>query len=129
MASSYYKPCKELDACMKVDQYWHSKEFDKWFEGYYKIATETSYPLAECQVGYSYLEGIGVKQDFEKALYWTQRSAAHSDWDAQYNLAWIYENGLGVEKNLETARYWYKQAALQAHNLAIQKCKELGIDL
>ena len=40
MASSYYKPCKELDACMKVDQYWHSKEFDKWFDfdvekGYY----------------------------------------------------------------------------------------------
>ena len=66
MASSYYKPCKEIDACMKVDQYWHSKEFDKWFEGYYKIATETSYPLAECQVGYSYLEGIGVKQDLKK---------------------------------------------------------------
>ena len=29
MASSYYKPCKELEACMEVDQYWHSKEFDK----------------------------------------------------------------------------------------------------
>ena len=129
MTSSYYKPWKELDQCLELDKYWHSKEFDKWFNGYLKIADDTSYALAECQVGYSYLEGIGTDKDLGKALYWSQRSATHGDRDGQCNLAWIYEEGLGVDVDLEKAKYWYKQAALQDHDLAIQKCKNLNVDL
>ena len=49
MASSYYKPCKELDRCLELDKYWE-KDMKKWFEGYLIIAEETSYALAECQV-------------------------------------------------------------------------------
>lgn len=123
---NYYKPCRELDACLSLDQYWHSKEFNKWFQGYYKIASETSYPLAECQVGYAFLEGIGVERDFEKALYWTKRSAKHGDRDGQCNMAWIYEKGLGTAIDMERAKYWYRQAAMQDHDLAIEKCEELG---
>lgn len=129
MASNYYKPCKELDECLQVDKYWDLQEFDKWFHGYLKIAHETNYALAECQVGYSYLEGIGTNKDLEKALYWTERSAHHGDRDGQCNLAWIYEEGLGIEADVEKAKYWYKQAALQNHDLAIEKCKELDVDL
>ena len=46
MASSYYKPCKELDRCLELDKYWE-KDMKKWFEGYLIIAEETSYALAE----------------------------------------------------------------------------------
>ena len=102
---------------------------NKWFNGYLKIANETRYALAECQVGYSYLEGIGTDKNLEEALYWTQRSANHGDRDGQCNLAWIYEEGLGVEIDLDKAKHWYKQAALQDHDLAFEKCKELNIEL
>ena len=129
MANDYYTPCKELSACLDADQYWNSQEYDKFFEHYLKIATETSYALAECQVGFCYLEGIGTEKNYEKALYWTERSAAHGDRDGQCNLAWIYEEGFGVEKDIEKVKYWYKQAALQNHDLAIEKCRELNIDL
>lgn len=129
MAGNYYKPCKELDICNElIEKYWESKQYDKCFEGHLVLA-EKGYPLAECQVGYFYLEGIGVEKDLKEALYWTKRAAQHGDWDAQFNLAWIYEEGLGVEKDIEKVKYWYKQAALQGHDLALEKCRELGIDL
>lgn len=51
----------------------------KWFEWYLVIAEETSYALAECQVGYAYFEGIGTEKNLEKALYWTTRSAKYGD--------------------------------------------------
>ena len=50
------------------------------------------------------------------------------DWDAQYNLATFYERGVGTSPDMEKARHWYRQAALQQHKLAMERCKELGID-
>lgn len=129
MASDYYKPCQELTASLKLDKYWHCKKFNKFFEGYLKIAQETRYPLAECQVGFCYLEGIGTPKDLEKALYWTRCSAEHGDRDGQCNLGWIYEEGLCGVKDIEEARYWYKKSALQDHDLSMEKCKELGVIL
>ena len=129
MAEEYYKPCKELDICNELmEKYWDKKEYKKCFEGHLVLA-EQGYPLAECQVGFFYLEGIGVEKDFEKALFWTERAAVHGDRDGQCNLAWIYEEGFGVEKNIEKVKYWYKQAALQGHDLAIEKCEELNIEI
>lgn len=129
MASNYYKPCVELTRCIELDKYWKHKQYEKWFEGYLKIALETNYALAECQVGYAYLEGIGVEKNLEKAFYWTFQSANHGDRDGQYNLAWFYEKGIGMEKDLEKAKYWCKQSALQGHDLSIQKCKKYEIKL
>jgi hypothetical protein len=129
MPDEYYKPCKEFDMCNAlIEQYWASKQYDQCFAGHLVLA-EQGYPLAECQVGYFYLEGLGVKKDLAKALFWTERAAAHGDWDAQHNLAWFYEEGIGVEKDMQKARHWYTQAALQHHDLAIGKCKEFGVEL
>ncbi len=40
-----------------------------------------------------------------------------------------YEEGIGVEADLEKAKEWYRKAALQKHDLALEKCKELHIEL
>ena len=125
----YYKPCEELNRSLELDNKYWEKDMKKWFEGYLAIAKDSSYPLAECQVGFAYLEGIGTEKDLEKALYWTSRSAEHGDRDGQCNLAWIYEEGLCGEKNLEKAKHWYKMAALQDHDLAIEKCQQYSIKL
>ena len=127
MASSYYKPCPELDRCDElIEKYWDTEEYDKCFAGHLELA-EKGYPLAECQVGYFYYRGLGTEKDLAKALYWTTRAAEHGDRDAQYNLATLYEAGEGTEKNMETARHWYLEAAKQKHREAAAKCRKLGI--
>lgn len=129
MSEQYYKPCKELDICDElIEKYFNTKQYDKCFEGHLALA-EQGYPLAECQVGYFYYDGLGVEKDLEKAVYWTRRAADHGDRDGQCNLAWFYEDGIGVERDMDMARYWYQKAALQNHDLAIEKCKELGVEL
>ena len=55
--------------------------------------------------------------------------ADHGDRDGQYNLAWFYECALGVERDMEQAVFWYQKAALQGHDLAVEKCTELGAEL
>jgi len=129
MASAYYKPCPELDRCNElIEKYWKTEQYEKCFSGYLPIA-EQGYPLAECQIGYFYLEGRGVEKDLEKSFYWTERAAGHGDWDGQFNLACFYEEGIAVLADLEKARHWYRQAALQGHDLALKRCAELGISL
>ena len=128
MTESYYKPCKELDACNALSRYWYQQEFDKWFEGHLPLA-EQGYPLAECQVGFCYPEGLGVEQDLEKALLWTRRAAEHGDRDGQFNLACFYEEGTALPRDMRQAAFWYQAAARQGHELAAQKCGELGISL
>lgn len=129
MKEQYYKPCAELTRCGElIEKYWNTQQYDKCFAGHLPLA-EQGYPLAECQVGFFYLEGYGVEKNPEKAFYWSHRAAEHGDRDGQYNLAWLYENGVGTAQNLEQAKYWYRQAALQNQKEAMEKCRELGISL
>ena len=91
MAETYYKPCSEFDRCNElIEKYWNTKQFEKCFEGHMELA-EKGYPLAECQVGYFFYDGIGVEKDADKAFYWTQRAAEHGDRAGQFNL----KKGLG----------------------------------
>ncbi|MBQ8354135.1 MAG: GNAT family N-acetyltransferase [Oscillospiraceae bacterium] len=129
MSESYYKPCRELEICDElIEKYFNTAQYEKCFEGHLALA-EQGYPLAECQVGYFYYEGLGVEKDLEKAVWWTRRAADHGDRDGQCNLAWFYEDAIGVERDMEQAEFWYRQAALQGHDLATEKCRELGISL
>lgn len=52
-------------------------------------------------------------------------SAYQGDRDSQYALADSCENG--VQPDQEQAIFWYRKAALQGHDLAVQKCTALGI--
>lgn len=129
MPESYYKPCRELDICNElIEKYYNTQQYEKCFKGHMALAQQ-EYPLAECQIGYFYYEGLGVEKDIAKAVYWTRRAADHGDRDGQCNLAWFHEDGIGVAQDMEQAMFWYRKAALQGHDLAIEKCRELGIDL
>ncbi len=129
MPEPYYKPCPELDVCNGlIEKYFHTQQYEACFSGHLALA-EQGYPLAECQTGYFYYDGLGVEKDLDKAVYWTRRAADHGDRDGQCNLAWFHEDGIGVERDMEQAVFWYRKAALQGHDLAIAKCKELGVPL
>ena len=113
--------CNEL-----IEKYFLTEQYEKCFQGHLKLAEE-GYPLAECQVGYFYYEGLGVERDLEKAFYWTERAAVHGDRDAQNNLAELfYETGTVAEKNLAKAMEWYKKAAEAGYSEAMKKINAIG---
>lgn len=129
MSKGYYKPCREFDRCNElIERYFKTQQYEKCFEGHMSLAKQ-GYPLAECQIGYFYSEGLGVEKDLKKAVYWTRRAADHGDRDGQYNLASFCEEAVGTARDTEQAHFWHKMAAKQGHTLAIEKCRELGIDL
>lgn len=129
MMDPYYPPCWELDICNElIEKYFKTGQFSECFAGYLELAQQ-EYPLAECQIGHFYYEGLGVEKNLDRAVYWTRRAADHGDRDGQFNLSWFYEAAVGVDRDMEQAAFWYRKAALQGHHLAIEKCRERKIDL
>ena len=50
-------------------------------------------------LGTGYEQGWFGKPDFQQALKWYSRAAAHGDPDAQNSLGQMYENGEGVQQD------------------------------
>ena len=72
----------------------------------------------QCDLGVMYQNGRGVKQDYEKAVYWYTQSAEQGNAHAQYHLGVMYQNGRGVKQDYEKAVYWYTQSAEQGNAYA-----------
>lgn len=127
MTSRYYAPCRELEICDSLfNQYWEAGEYGRIFSGLLPLA-EQGYPLAECQVGYFYAQGLGVERDLNRALLWTRRAAEHGDRDGQFNLGCFYEEGTALARDMEQAALWYQRAARQGHTEAAERLRALGV--
>ncbi len=61
-----------------------------------------------------------------KNIHSIRTQAYDGDSSAQYDLAKCCEDS---GNDIEQSIFWYRRSALQGHDLAIEKCKELGIDL
>jgi len=68
-------------------------------------------------LGTGYEQGWFGKTDFQEALKWFRRAAAHDNADAQNSLGQMYEHGEGVEQNHILAAKWYRKAADHVPNL------------
>ncbi|MFH1777501.1 MAG: RHS repeat-associated core domain-containing protein [Candidatus Omnitrophota bacterium] len=73
---------------------------------------------AQCNLGWCYKNGFGIRKDYSKALYWTRKSAVDGNEKGQYNLGLDYYYGDGVKSDKKKAVFWFKKAALQKHKLA-----------
>ena len=125
--SRYYAPCRELEICDSLfNQYWEAGEYGRIFSGLLPLA-EQGYPLAECQVGYFYAQGLGVERDLDRSLLWTRRAAEHGDRDGQFNLGCFYEEGTALARDMEQAALWYRRAARQGHTEAAERLRALGV--
>ena len=60
-----------------------------------------------------YLNGQGVKTNYNEAIKWFRLSAEHGEADAQISLATIYFNGNGVPKDYAESFKWVYRAADQ----------------
>ena len=73
------------------------------------------------EIASMYLNGSVVKQDYEKAVYWYEKSAKQGNQysqTAQYYLGILYSKGKGVKQDYEKAVYWYEKSAKQGNEYA-----------
>jgi len=82
------------------------------------LAADQGYSKAQSNLGYMYLNGLGVERDYEKALYWYQLAVDQGSSFAQSKLGSMYEEGHGVERDYEKALYWFQLATEQGDNIA-----------
>lgn len=64
-------------------------------------------------LGFMYLNGEGMPQDYEQAVYWLTKAAEQGFAMAQFNLGFMYDNGEGVPQDYKQALDWYTKAAEQ----------------
>ncbi len=70
--------------------------------------------VAEARLGWLYLKGRGVPQDFHLAAKWFYRAAVQGEGFAQYQLAMMYNKGQGVPRDYLLAYMWLNLSASQA---------------
>ena len=75
-------------------------------------------PFAQFALAVMYDDGLGLPQNFVRALHW-YRKAAHSGLvDSQYMVARFYGRGRGVKQDPATAFFWFNIAAAGGHPYA-----------
>lgn len=74
---------------------------------------------AEFELGMRYARGVGVKQNYEAAVFWYSRAAESGHVPAQVALGECYADGLGVGYDWEHAMYWSMKAAKAGHTMAM----------
>lgn len=71
-------------------------------------------PVAAARLGWLYLKGRGVPQDYHLAAKWFYRAAVSGQGDAQYQLAMLLNKGMGVSRDYVLAYMWLDLSASQA---------------
>ena len=97
-----------------------------------KILASADDAKAQNNLGYMYLNGIGVEKDYRKAFNWYRKSAMQGVAEAQHSLGFIYAEGLGTAAVPALALKWYRLAAEQGlsqaqFNLAYMHENSIGI--
>jgi TPR repeat protein len=90
-------------------------------------------PAAMRNIGHMYRRGLGVEQDYTKAMTWYKRAATIGLDRAQANVAGMYLEGEGVEQDYAQAANWFARAAQQGHvvsqyNLGLLLENGLGVE-
>ncbi|MDE7026013.1 MAG: sel1 repeat family protein, partial [Paramuribaculum sp.] len=85
-------------------------EAEKAFECY-MTAAGLGYAAAYYNVALAYLDGIGVRKDFDKAFEWFKKAADSGDTYARLKLAECYKRGAGCERDYAVAMALYQQIA------------------
>ncbi len=94
---------------------------DKAASAWFEKAARQGHAGAQFNLGNAYMNGRGVAQSTEQAVYWWQQAADNGSPNAQFNLAIQYYQGKGVEKDWDSAVRYFNRAADNGHT----KAKEL----
>lgn len=75
-------------------------------------------PFAQFALGVMYDDGLGLPQNFARALHWYRKAAYSGLVDSQYILARFYGRGRGVKQDPATAFFWFNIATAGGHPFA-----------
>ena len=91
------------------------EDYDTKLEYFNKVVEEGTEPfyiaLAMNEIGYMYQEGMGVEQDYAKALEWLEKAADLGNSSAMNNIGYSYYYGNGIEQDYAKALEWLEKAA------------------
>ncbi|MCM1257953.1 MAG: sel1 repeat family protein [Roseburia sp.] len=93
---------------------WDEKDYATAFEYLNKAAEGESQIFTSAtmyDLGYLYLRGRGVEQNYGKALECYEKAADLGDSSAMDMIGYLYESGEGVEQDYKIALEWYERAA------------------
>ncbi|KAF9319263.1 hypothetical protein BG006_003016, partial [Podila minutissima] len=82
----------------------------------------------EYDLGVMYDDGIGVSQDYSKAMEWYLISANQGHAAAQNNLGSMYHDGKGVSQDYSEALVLYLRSAIQGHAAAQNNLGDMYCD-
>ncbi len=106
-----YLPAFAADL-MDAVQAQNSGDHDKAVKIYRSLA-EQGNVMAMHNLGYMYLKGSGVLQDYAEALKWYLKAAEQGDANVQYWLGRMYDEGDGVPQDYAEALKWFRKSAEQ----------------
>ena len=69
---------------------------------------------AQSTLGYLYLTGEFVNENYSKAEYWLKKASEKGDPEAQFNLAYLYKKQNKIDESIK----WYRQSAEMDHSEA-----------
>ena len=118
--SSYYKEELDYEEAKKwSDKAKYGYTIDELFQWAIDGDKDAQYEL-----GNFCYKGIGVSQNYIRAVEWYLESAEQRHKDAQYKLGICYAQGKGIQQNYIEAQKWFRKAAEQGQKDAQY---ELGI--
>ena len=85
----------------------------------FRLAADQDDPFAQNVLGLMYVQGLGVKRNYQLALDWFSKAQVLGSPEAMANLARMYADGLGVTKSDTTALRYYRDAALSGFRPAL----------
>lgn len=83
-------------------------------------------PEAQFELGQMHAQGLGTRQDFEKAAHWYLRAAEQGHAKAAFNLGFLHAHGQGVEQDYGKAYQWYRISERSGHESAGQSAVLVG---
>jgi TPR repeat protein len=85
------------------------------------LAAEEGDLLAQLRVGYMYLYGNGVDQNYPESMEWFQRAAEQGLTEAQLKLGALYAIGEGVYEDSVEAYKWFQLAGMSGEDVTETK--------
>jgi TPR repeat protein len=111
--SSQYRPTSPLINISAEDMQW--------------LLTQAGQGNAKAQytLGSLYYNGLGVTQDYSKAVVWFRMAAQQGLPEAQYYLGWMKAYGIWMSQDYIQAHAWFSIAAARGLYLAVKPRNEL----
>ena len=76
-----------------------------------------------------YLQGQGVRQNYQEAEGWFRKAADQGDPHGQHLLGMMYRDGLGREQDDVEAYKWFTLSATQGHEDAVRDGEALTSEM